>query len=254
MQRMEDGFIDLTVTSPPYDNLRDYNGYHFPFEEIARSLYRVTKEGGVVVWVVGDQMVNGSETGTSFRQALYFITTGFRLNDTMIFRKTNPFPTDTRYRYSQCFEFMFIFSKGRNITFNALYEPTKSKRKYKSSWGRDSNDKMIGNTGAQKITKSMKIRDNIFDYAISIGGATKNKDAFKHPAIFPEKLAHDHIRSWSNENDVVYDPFMGSGTTAAMCIKLQRQYIGSEISKEYCLLAEKRIQNEKSQGRFNLAV
>lgn len=242
MAKMPDNFIDLTVTSPPYDNLRRYKGYSFPFEDIAKELYRVTKKGGVVVWVVGDKTVNGSETGTSFKQALYFMQCGFLLNDTMIFEKKNPLPTDKRNRYAQCFEYMFILSKGNPKTFNPLLEPTTGNRKtYKSSWGRDKNDKMIISTGKEMKVSDFKQRRNIFSYGISLNVATKDKIAFEHPAIFPEELASDHILSWSNENDLVYDPFMGSGTTAKMAIKNKRNWIGSEISEEYCSIIEQRV-------------
>ena len=232
--------VDLTVTSPPYDNLRKYKGYSFDFEGIAKQLFRVTKEGGVVVWVVSDATANGSETGTSFKQALYFKECGFNLNDTMIWRKPNSIPTDKRYRYQQCFEYMFVFSKGKPKTFNPILEPTKTKRSYKSSWGRK-DDKMILNSGLTRTTKDLKVADNIFNYPISVGGASADKIAFKHPAIFPEKLAEDHILSWSNEWDLVLDPFAGSGTTLKMAKKNNRNYIGIEIAPEYIEIINQRL-------------
>jgi site-specific DNA-methyltransferase (adenine-specific) len=233
LKEIPDGYIDLTVTSPPYDNLRKYQGYVFDFETIARELYRVTKPGGVLVWVVGDKTEKGSETGNSFKQALFFMSTGFLLNDTMIFQKKNPLPTDKRNRYAQCFEYMFVFSKGMPKTFNPLVVPTTGKRKnYKSSWGRQ-NDKMLINTGAFHTVKAQKVRHNIFQYAISLNCATKDKIAFKHPAIFPEQLAEDHILSWSNPGDVVLDPMAGSGTTLKMAKLNGRNYIGIELSEMY---------------------
>lgn len=244
---MQNDSIDLTVTSPPYDKLRDYNGYDWDFERVASELYRVTKPGGIVVWVVNDATINGSETLTSAKQKIYFRENcGFNINDTMIFRKTNAMPTDGTYKYAQCFEYMIILSKGTPKTFHPIKDNTKSKRKYKSNWGR-LNDKMISSTGKKRETKETKIKENIFDYAISFGGATSDKVAFSHPAIFPEKLAQDHILSWSNERELVYDPFMGSGTVAKMCILTNRNYVGSEISKEYCEIAEKRIDPYKRQ-------
>lgn len=258
MRRMDDDSIDLVVTSPPYDNLRDYKGYHFPFEDIAKSLYRVMKEGGVVVWVVGDQTVNGSETGTSFRQALYFMEVGFNLHDTMIWNKKSCRYPETN-RYYPVFEYMFIFSKGKASTTNLIadrrniYSGSKVARK---SQIRTKCGKMKENSAYRKNKnrriKNYGVRFNIWD--ISVSASNDDKIAMSHPATFPEWLASDHIKSWSNVNDIVYDPFIGSGTTAKMAIVLQRKYIGSEISSEYCQLAEKRIQNEKSQGRFNLAV
>ena len=245
MAKMDAGSIDLTVTSPPYDNLRTYeNSLEWNegiWKRVLKQLYRVTKLGGVVVWVVGDATIKGSETGTSFKQALYAKEVGFNLNDTMIYRKTNGIPTDKRYRYNQCFEFMFILSKGNPDSFNPLREQTRSKRTYKSSWGRASNGKMILGTGQTRKTAKDKVRDNIFDYAISRGGATKDISAFGHPAIFPEKLACDHITSWSNEGDTVLDPFMGSGTTGLAAKQLGRSFIGIEKVEKYFEIAKARV-------------
>jgi len=234
MARMEDNFIDLTVTSPPYDNLRTYNCYSFEFESIAKELYRVTKEGGVVVWVVGDATIKGSETGASFKQALHAIDCGFRLHDTMIYQKDNcPFPSSNRY-YAN-FEYMFVFSKGKPKTFNPIID-----RKNKS-FGRK-----ITGTNRQKdgTTKPIKNKGNeIKEFGVRFNNwlVSDGKRQSKHPAVFPEQLANDHIISWSNEGDLVYDPFMGSGTTAKMAIVNNRRYVGSEMSKEYCEIAEERI-------------
>ncbi len=234
MAKMPDGFVDLTVTSPPYDNLRAYNGYSFQFEDIAKELFRVTKDGGVVVWIVGDATVKGSESGTSFRQALYFKKIGFNLHDTMIYRKINYIPL-THNRYEQEFEYMFVFSKGKPKTFNPIKIPTLSagtKRNRKKSNKEEGSS--VRNRDEITITKDKKISGNVWSMAVS---STK----LKHPAIFPEKIAQDHIISWSNEGDLVYDPFMGSGTTAKMALLNNRKFVGSEISKEYCDIAEKRI-------------
>ncbi len=242
MRRMDDGSIDLVVTSPPYDNLRDYKGYSFPFEDIARSLYQVMKKGGVIVWVVGDQTVNGSETGTSFRQVLYFKEIGFNLHDTMIWNKNNVcFPETNRY-YST-FEYMFIFSKGKPSTYNLIADKKNiSIGRQITGTERQLNGKTKPRSNKQKSKKIKEygIRHNIWNIS-----PIKNNREGSHPAMFPEQLAFDHIISWSNENDIVYDPFTGSGTTAKMAIKLNRKYIGSEISEEYCQLAKKRIRDEE---------
>ncbi len=240
MARMPDGFIDLTVTSPPYDDLRSYNGYDFDFKPIARELYRVTKKGGVVVWVVGDATVNGSETGTSFNQALYFKEIGFNLHDTMIYQKNSyPFPPSNRY-YQQ-FEYMFIFSNGTPETFNGLEQRTK----WQKGTGEVSTTRQSdGSTKEMKYEKGkeMRLRDNVWQ--IDTGFMRTNGDAisYQHPAMFPDVLAKDHILSWSNENDLVYDPFMGSGTTAKASHQLKRRWVGSEISAEYVNLANKRLE------------
>lgn len=239
MGRMEDNFIDLTVTSPPYDDLREYEGFIFPFEEIAKELYRVTKEGGVIVWVVGDGTNNGTESGTSFRQALYFKEIGFNLHDTMIYYKLGP-PL-THNRYEQHFEYMFIFSKGSPRVFNPI---TEAKLGFKTPKGASFHRNKDGSHDTSKFNKynSTKIKGNVWKY--NIGSSTsKDKIAYQHPAIFPEQLAHDHIISWSNESDLVYDPFMGSGTTAKMAKLNYRDYIGSEISEEYCKISTRRIKS-----------
>jgi site-specific DNA-methyltransferase (adenine-specific) len=230
MAKMPDCFVDLTVTSPPYDGLRTYNGYSFPFEDIAKELFRVTKEGGVVVWVVGDAVVKGSESGTSFRQALYFKEIGFNLHDTMIYKKANAMPNANSKRYRQCFEYMFVFSKGEPKTFNPI---TVEVKRFDIGKQRQKNGIIEKYEKKYSENKERKI-DNIFEYGV--GGINTG-----HPAIFPEQLANDHIISWSNENDLIYDPFMGSGTTAKMAILNNRKYIGSEISEEYCKIIETRI-------------
>jgi len=235
MSRMKDNHIDLTVTSPPYDNLRDYKGYSFDFESIAKELYRVTKEGGVVVWVVADGVKNGSESGTSFKQALYFKECGFRLNDTMIYQKENFIPL-THKRYEQEFEYMFVFSKGKPKNFNPLMiDCIHAGKTIKRS--RKTNEKGIGLREKQTYlkTKDKKQKGNVWKYK------TGGYNTANHVAQFPEQLANDHIISWSNENDLVYDPFMGSGTTAKMAILNNRNWIGSEISKEYCDIIRERL-------------
>lgn len=240
MNRMPDGFIDMVVTSPPYDGLRDYSRVDsWTFEkfcQIADCLYRVVKLGGVVVWVVGDATINGSETGTSFRHALYFKDMGFNLHDTMIYYKNNPVPTSGS-RYGQHFEYMFILSKCKPKTFNPIMEQTKFRGTVNTS-NRSIDGKIIRGKAERKTTKKI---GNVFSYSVGGGISTKDKIAYNHPAIFPEKLANDQIISWSNEGDLVYDPFMGSGTTAKMCKILNRNYIGSEINIEYKNIIDTRI-------------
>lgn len=239
MGKMLDNFIDLTITSPPYDNLRDYNGYSFDFESIAKELYRVTKNGGVLVWIVADATINGSESGTSFKQVLYFKEIGFNLHDTMIYNKTSTTPVSGK-RYFQRFEYMFVLSKGNPKTFNPItrkrinkHNDKRKTRIKKTSRNKDGswNRKLV------IINDIVKI-GNVWEY---MPGNSGNKIESKHPAIFPEKLCNDHIISWSNEGDLVYDCFMGSGTTAKMSIINNRNWIGSEISSEYCDIANKRI-------------
>lgn len=232
MGRMPDGFIDLTVTSPPYDNLRTYNGYSFDWHKTIQELYRVTKDGGVVVWVVGDATIKGSETGTSFKQALWAKECGFWLYDTMIWQKTGMLPTEGRY-YNQ-FEYMFVMSKGKPVSRNFICD-------HKTvNGGRKQRKDAVINKGKHTKGKGYFIRN---EYArrpnvwkINIGANER-----LHPAVFPLQLANDHVKTWSEEGDTIYDPFMGSGTTAKVCQDLNRNYIGSEISKEYCDIAEQRL-------------
>jgi len=241
MGRMPDSCIDLTVTSPPYDNLRKYKGYSFDFENIAKELYRVTKPGGVLVWVVGDSVVNGSETLTSFKQAIYFQSIGFNIHDTMIYAKENPIPL-THNRYEQQFEYMFVFSKGKPKTFNGIYEKTNGgiahyNAKTKEAAARRNNEKI-------KV-KDRRLKYNIWEYCVS------NNDNTLHPAPFPEKLAADHIYSWSNEGDLVYDCFGGSGTACKMAHLQNRKCIMSEMSREYCEISVKRITPYVLQQRMS---
>jgi DNA modification methylase len=246
MKTMPSYSIDLTVTSPPYDNLRTYNGFVFDFEAIAKELYRLTKPGGVVVWVVGDATVNGSETGTSFKQALYFKEIGFNLHDTMIYRKVNYIPL-THKRYEQEFEYMFILSKGVPFIFNPIQKINKTAGiEYKT--GRPhiyDGHAMRNNRDEKYITAKTSQHGNVFEYIVGTGD-----DLLNHPAPFPEDLARDHILSWSNPDDIVFDPMTGSGTTGKMAVKYQRNFIGIEISQEYLAIAEKRIHDAQQQMRL----
>lgn len=243
---MPNNFIDLVVTSPPYDNLRDYNGFSFPFEQIAKELYRVLKNGGVIVWVVGDSTINGTESGTSFKQALFFKEIGFNIHDTMIWDKGTFTATGSlKVRYASVFEYMFIFSKGFPKTFN----PIKDKKNktfgmvFQSSTVRQKNGTTKPRHNPKKPTSEFGQRNNIWQISTA-------KPFGSHPAVFPEQLAIDHIQSWSNEGDLIYDPFMGSGTTAIASIKLSRNWIGNEICEKYVHIANNRIDNLVKQNKL----
>lgn len=227
MSRMPDGYVNLVVTSPPYDNLRTYNGYSFDFEKIATELVRVLDDNGIIVWIVGDATIKGSETGTSFRQALYFLSLGLKLHDTMIYEKNSPaYPASrTGNRYTQIFEYMFVFAKGDVPKHLIIDKPNK--------WAghKDFSGKL------KNPVPDFSPRNNIWKYTTSFNGV-------KHPAPFPEALARDHIVSWSSEGQLIYDPFMGSGTTAKMAQSENRNFIGSEVSQEYVALANARLQEK----------
>ena len=247
MQAIPDNTIDLTVTSPPYDNLRTYNGnisqWTFEkFQGIAKQLYRVTKRGGVVVWVVADATINGSETGTSFRQALYFKEIGFKLHDTMIWRKPNPTPLVKCKRYWQAFEYMFVFSKDAPKTCNYILEPCATAGKKASTFKQISKNRGE-NLEKNRITKDTKIKMNVWDYNLGY------RETNGHPATFPENLAKDHIISWSNPSDTLLDPFMGSGTTGKMAVLNGRDFIGIELDADYFKIAEKRIAEAQAQSK-----
>ena len=252
MKRIPDGSVDLVVTSPPYDNLRTYGhlkgGFTFEmFKPIAKELSRILKEGGVIVWNVNDETIKGSETCTSFRQVLFFKDEcGLNLHDTMIFKKTNPIPQIYRKRYNNEFEYMFVFSKGTVKTHNPIKVPClhaglqlKGTTYKNFSVGEQTRTKLAN------PVKEEKIKGNIWEYVV--GKKQIDQEAKKHPAPFPFELARDHIVSWSNENDIVLDPFMGSGTTAIAAIREKRNFIGFELNKEYYDKACKRIRLEMAQ-------
>lgn len=239
LKRMGAESIDLTLTSPPYDNLRQYDGFVFNFGEIAKNLYRVTKKGGVVVWVVADATVNGSETGTSFRQALFFKDCGFNLHDTMIWEKASRIPTQDRYY--NVVEYMFVLSKGKPKAMNFIAD-----HKNVTEGQRRRKDKVINKGANEKhddkfiVSPAYSRRSNIWRYGTAGNGSG-------HPAIFPDALARDHILSWSNPEDIVLDPFMGSGTTGIASLNLNRNFIGIEISPSYFSIAQQRIINSTIQ-------
>ena len=228
--------IDLVVTSPPYDDLRTYGGHTWDFEKTATELARVLKSGGVIVWVVGDATIKGSETGTSFKQALYFKDQcGLNLHDTMIYKKTGGGARGSNLAYWQNFEYMFVFSKGRPKAINLIVDKVNSK-----AGARDSGVNGRHKDGSKRYKKigvvaELSKRENV--WVIPAGNNTSD-DKTEHPAVFPESLAKDHIISWSNAGDVVLDPFSGSGTTAKMAILTGRQYIGFEFYQEYCNIGE----------------
>lgn len=247
MKELADKSVDMVLTSPPYDNLRTYEEFTFDFKNIAIELFRIIKHGGVLVWIVGDQTINGSETGTSFKQALYFKEVGFNLHDTMIYAKNN-YVTLTHNRYEQSFEYMFVFTKKNLKTFNPIYIKcltAGAKRTMNYLCGTTKENSAIRSGMNRTLTvNDKKIKNNIWTYGIGSGKSAKDKYIFEHPAIFPEQLAKDHIVSWSNPGDTILDPFLGSGTTARVCKDLGRKCIGIEISKKYCDIAIRRLGQE----------
>lgn len=243
-----DNSVDAVITSPPYEDLRKYNGIIFShdyFLNVVKELLRVIKKGGVVVWVVNDKTKNYSESGVSFKQALAFIKEGFCLYDTMIFAKNNPQPLN-HPRYEQTFEYMFVFSKGKVKAFNPLKEPCKYAGRKRSGTRRHNSIAELNRIHTEGYVKAKKTKGNIWYYDIG-ENSTLDKEAHIHEAIFPEKLAEDHIISWTNKGDIVLDIFMGSGTVAKMAYLNNRRYLGFDVSKDYCELAESRIAKYKTE-------
>jgi DNA modification methylase len=251
---LEAGSIDLTVTSPPYDNLRTYNGSltdwtQAKWQGVIAELYRVTKQGGVVVWVVGDATINGSETGTSFRQALWAMECGFRLHDTMIYEK-DAFQKPSHNRYWACFEYMFVFTKDAPTATNMLCD------RVNKNAGRNVGTRTLRNADGTTTSRKANVvnafgkRKNVWAISCGYGRGTQDKAAYAHPATFPENLARDHILSWSNEGDTVLDPFLGSGTTGKMAVQLNRKFIGIERDPDYFAIAQRRIADAQSQERM----
>lgn len=245
--------IDMAITSPPYDQLRTYNMFDWNFEAIAHQTYRVLKAGAVLVWVVGDATIDGSETLTSFRQALYFRdVAGFRMHDTMIYKKAGVvYPEINRY-YPQ-FEYMFVFSKGRPNTTNL--QTQRNRYAGTSNYGDLTTREVDGsltNKGKRTI-KEFGVMGNVWEFVTGFGNSSRDKEAFLHPAAFPEKLAERHILTWSNPGDVVLDFFMGSGTAAKMARRHNRRYMGCDVSQEYVTLARKRLEIPYAVDMFALA-
>ena len=247
MKELPDESVDLVITSPPYDNLRDYGGHSsFDFKLIAQDIFRVIKNNGVIVWIVADATINGSETGTSFKQALFFKEIGFNLHDTMIWAKTKM--PENHNRYEQGFEYMFVFSKGTPKTFNGIRDKQNVEAGATAHASYRDKDGIVKKTSAFNKTKIAEfgLRTNIW----SIPPALSSLDRNGHPAPFPIALATDHILSWSKESDTILDPFMGSGTTGVACVQLNRNFIGYEISPDYFKIAEKRIKEAQAQKKL----
>lgn len=254
MKSLSDNSIHLTVTSPPYDNLRTYKNsikdnvsydkFSFPFIDMVKELYRITCDGGIVVWIVNDQVKDGGETGSSFRQALKFQELGFKIYDTMIYHKNGaPFPESGRY--SQVFEYMFIFLKGKTPRVVNLIKDKKNKWAGSTNFGQRT---MRQKDGELKVSKKYIVAEYGYRYNVwyinnGAGFTTKDKFAYQHPAIFPESLAEDHILSWSNEGDIVLDPMCGAGTTCKMAKMNNRNFIGIDIVPEYVDISNMRVQN-----------
>lgn len=244
-----DGSVDLILTSPPYDQQRSYDGYTFDFQNIARECARVLAPGGVIVWVVADATIKGAESLTSFKQAIYFAEhCGLRLHDTMIFAKNNPIPGDHGPRYRGSFEYMFAFSKGKPKTYNPVTWRTKEKIQFAERFRLEEQGRRSYDVPENAVLKTSleKTHPNIFFYTVAARKKGANKE--KHPAVFPEHLAEDQIRTWTNPGDMVLDPMCGSGTTCYEASRLDRAFVGIDISPGYLKLARANIEAVEASG------
>lgn len=238
--------VDLVVTSPPYDDLRTYGGHSWDFYGVAWQLKRLLKPGGVIVWVVADATKDGSESGSSMQQAMHFKLLGFNLHDTMIYRKTNGGANGSLKAYLACWEYMFVFSKGEPSSLNLIRDrknvvPPRTKEE--SQGRRNVNGEVKGPRIISR--QEFGLRWNVWD--VAVGGNCVSDDGLQHPAMFPEGLARDHILSWSNEGDLVLDPFNGSGTTTKMAKLTGRRAIGIEVNPDYLPIAANRLRQEVLQ-------
>ena len=239
------GKVDAVVTSPPYDDLRTYGDAFNGVDclQVISLLAPQIAEGGVIMWNVADATKNGSETGTSFRQALHAMQCGLNLHDTMIYIKENVnFPESVRYFSG--FEYMFMFSNGRPKTFN----PIKDRRNKWAGTAMHGTDRQPDGSlkqisGKGKIVEAQGMR---FNYWLM----TNNAPDTGHPAPMPYQMAHGHIASWTNCGDIVLDPFLGSGTTGVAAVQMGRKFIGIEREPKYFDIAVRRIENAQRQGDF----
>jgi site-specific DNA-methyltransferase (adenine-specific) len=235
--------INGAITSPPYENLRAY-GSAPPCDTFAviREIAAVLGMGGVCMWNVADQVVNGGESGTSFKQALHAMDCGLRLHDTMIYCKEGvTFPDSNRYH--PAFEYMFVFSKGVPRHFNGIAD-------WRNKWGgspmhgtdRQPSGDVTPINGIGRPVLSYGLRRNWWPLANAYTGETKG-----HPAPMPYEMAAGHVLTWTAPGDTVLDPFMGSGTTGIACARLGRRFVGIEIEPRYFDLACRRIERAERQ-------
>ncbi len=244
LKSIPDNSIDLVVTSPPYDGIRKYNGFSFNLHSTGKELFRVLKDGGIIAMVIQDQTKNFGKSLTSFKTIIDWCeNVGFKLFETIIYKKHGAEGAWWTKRFRVDHEYIPIFLKGeRPAYFNK--EPLKipSKHGGKTMTGcatRLTNGKTL--KSKRVFINPMKCRGTLWDYT-TCGDGTRLKH--QHPATFPDKIPVDFIRCFCPKNGIVLDPFIGSGTTALAAIQLNRNYIGIDISKEYCELAKKRIREE----------
>ena len=258
LKKIKSESIDMVITSPPYDNIRKYDDIKYfdfeSFKNISLELKRVLKKGGVIVWIVNDSTIKGSETGTSFKQVLHFKEIGLRLHDTMIWNKNSCVysPHKKSVRYGNIFEYMFIISKDKPKSINLIKDRKNKSFGKKVSYSngfKKKGNKDIRNKRTYGVTSEFGYRNNIWN--INPESSCVDKISHKHPAIFPEKLVRDHIITWSNENDIILDCFSGSGTTLKVSSLLKRHFIGIELNKNYIDIIKQRLDKYNIKYIYN---
>lgn len=244
LKTLPDESVDLVVTSPPYDELRVYNGFSLDLHAVGVELYRVMKDGGIVAMVIQDSTKDFGKSLTSFRTIVDWCDNiGFKLFETCIYHKNGTEGAWWKSRFRVDHEYMPIFLKGRKPQYfnkEPLKIPSKHGGKVMSGSG---NRKTDGTTTAvvRREINPMKCRGTVWDYLMA---GDKNPLKRRHPAVFPDKIPFDFIKCFCPEGGVVLDPFVGSGSTAVMAKVLERKYIGIDISREYCDLAEERLEKD----------
>ena len=244
LKNFPDNSIDMVVTSPPYDGLRDYNGFSLDLHKIGKEIYRVLKDGGIAVMVIQDATKDFAKSLTSFRTIVDWCdNVGFRLFETVIYHKNGTEGAWWKQRFRVDHEYMPIFMKGKKPQYfnkEPLKIPSKHGGKVMSGSGNRRTDGTLSETVRRPIN-TMKCRGTVWDYLMA---GDKNPLKRKHPAVFPDKIPYDCIQCFCPEGGLVLDPFIGCGSTAVMAKVLGRNYIGIDISREYCDLAEERIEKD----------
>lgn len=254
MKLLPDSTIDLVVTSPPYDKIRDYNGsIHFDLHKTGQEIFRVLKSGGIAVMVIQDQTKNFGKSLTSFKTIIDWCDNiGFKLFETIIYRKNGSEGVWWTKRFRVDHEYMPIFLKGKKPQyFNK--EPLKIPSKHGGKVMTGSGSRKTNGETQKTVTRAInfkKCRGTIWNYLMA---GDKNPLKRKHPAVFPDKIPYDFIQCFCPEEGIVLDPFAGSGSTLVMAKKLRRSFIGFDIVPEYCELARERLKTEfVNQDQINL--
>ena len=269
MQRIESNSIDMVLTSPPYANARaktyggiDADDYINWFIPIAKEIYRILKPTGSFILNIGDNTIDGETHLYTFEIPIVLKREiGFKFIDPLIWHKKTTPPGKFKNRFKDGWEFCFHFSKTLDIKFNpyAVAEKTTQVSIDRALRHKDTHImKSTTGSGFNNPNKNLKERrnrqtgsgfgtdDNYMDSlemalpmnVIYCSPETRNMN---HSAPFPIEIPVFFIKAFTDENDIIYDPFLGSGTTAEAALRLNRKFIGSEIKTEYVSTANNRI-------------